>query len=236
MKRRRQKPQTNLHAKSNLTGIKITLGNIAGWERIMDDFESKLEAQKTQVYTSLPFYNWIKDKEVDGAHCCIEVNEGYRFANPVYGPLTIVGSISDGGRFNIGGAQMSSVFPDLCKKGALYLASTEECARAEACKPIGKHKLYKVESENPLKLWDLKKVIKDLDYPNLLNEVYASHGERIWAYQKVPTISQILADHLRKKGGAGLVFNSTVCKEDLNIALFFDDDKGVEESLQFVEI
>ncbi len=235
-KRRRQKPQTNLHAKSHLTGIQITLGNIAGWERIMDDFEAKLEAQKTQVYTSMPFFNWIRDKEIDEDLCCFEFKEGYRLANPTYGPLTIVGSISDGGRFNIGGAQLTSTLPSLNKKGALYLASTEEYAKAEAAKPIGKHKLYKVTSSEALKLWDLKKVIKQLDYPNLLEEVYVSHGERIWTYQKIPTISQILADHLRSKGGDGLVFNSTICKEDLNIALFFNDDPHASQTLTFTEL
>ena len=202
----------------------------------MNDLESTLEAQKNQVYTSLPFYNWIKDKDIDMAHYCVEVRSGYRYANPVYGPLTIVGSISDGGRFNIGGAQMSSTFLNLQKRGAIYLASTERCAKVEACKPVGKHKLYKVESEKPLKLWDLKKVIKDLNYPNLLSEVYASHGEKIWAYQKVPTISQILANHLRDKGGTGIIFNSTIIKEDLNIALFFDDDKHIESILNFSEL
>jgi len=235
-KKRRQRSQTNLHAKSQLTGIQITLGNIAGWERIMDDFEKKQEAQRTQVYTSMPFFNWLKDKKIDSKLCCFEFKEGYRFANSEYGPLTIVGSISDGGRFNIGGAQMSSTFPTITKSGALYLASTKDCAMVEAAKPIGKHKLYKVTSSETLKLWDLKRVIKQLDYPNLLSEIYASHGERIWAYQKIPTISQILAVHLRNQGGDGLVFNSTMCKEDLNVALFYKDDSEVKSKLKAREV
>ena len=214
-----------------MTGIEIILENTEGWEQTMDHFEDKLKAQMTQVYTSLPFSNWIKDKDVDKKHCCFTFTEGYRYANPAYGPLTIVGSISDGGRFNIGGAQRTSIFPDLLKKGVLYLTSTAKCAKAEAAKPIGKHKLYRVQSKGPLRLWDLKKVIKELDYPNLLDEVYAGHAESIWAFQKVPTISQILADHLRKIGGDGLVFNSTVCKEDMNIALFFNDDTHVQKTL-----
>lgn len=202
----------------------------------MDDFEAKHNAQKAQIYTSMPFFNWIKDKEIKEENCCIEFKEGFRYANQIYGPVTIVGSISDGGRFNIGGAQLTSTFPALRKRGALYLSSTKKCAKSEAAKPIGKHQLYRVKSKATLKLWDLKKVIEELDYPNLLQEVYTSHGDRIWAYQKVPTISQILADHLRNKGGDGLVFNSTICKEDLNIILFFNTDEQAKETLEPMEI
>lgn len=86
------------------------------------------------------------------------------------------------------------------------------------------------------KLWDLKKVITELDYPNLIEEVYASHGEKIWAYQKVPIISQILADQLRNISGDGIVFDSTVCREDQKIALFLSDDEHVSSKLSYEEI
>lgn len=77
----------------------------------MEDLEVRLEGQKTQVYTSMPFFNWLGDKEMDIDDFYFEFKEGYRFANPNYGPLSVVGRLSDGARFNIGGAQMSAAFP-----------------------------------------------------------------------------------------------------------------------------
>ncbi len=197
----------------------------------MSAFEIRKDAQRAQLYSSLSFYKWLKTQNIRKENCSLFFEKGYRYANPVYGPRTIVGSISDGGRFNVGGAQLDPNFSDLAKQGALYLASSEKCAKEEASKPIGKHKLYELKANKKLKLWDLKKVIEELDYPNLFELVRSDHGEKIWAYQKIPTVSQILATHLRSIDGDGLVFESTKVDGATNITLFFNDDDHVKRIL-----
>ena len=200
----------------------------------MHDFETRKEAQRSQLYSAVAFSNWLKDQTIEIANCNLTFTEGYRFANPAYGPLTVVGSIGDGGRFNIGGSQLDPNFSDLTKEGALYLASTEKCAIEEAAKPIGKHQLYKLVSNAPLKIWDIEKVIESLHFPNLLQSARADHGERIWGYLKVPTVSQILVSKLRKISGDGAALKSVRIDSALNYCLFFKDDEDVKSKLKVV--
>src|SRR5690242_14282398 len=104
----------------------------------MDAFDQKAAVQKTQLYTSLHFYNWLKEQKINKTLCSVKLKTAcFRFANPNYGPIAIEGSLSHGGRFNIGGAQLDENFPGLQMFGCLYAASSQECAKEEAAKPIG---------------------------------------------------------------------------------------------------
>jgi len=108
--------------------------------------------------------------------------------------------------------------PNAC----LYAASSRACAEAEASRPLGVHKMYVLKPRRKLFLWDLAKVIEFIGYPELLDNVRRAPTDAIWGYQKVPTISQILAERLRHLGGHGIAFASTRHPQGLNIVVFVD--------------
>lgn len=233
----KRKTQTNLKATSKTTGIQHTFGNIAGWEKLMDEFDRKVESQRSQLIASLHFYNWLKNQSIDKSLCSYQLKDPcFRFANPKYGPISLEGSLAYGGRFNIGSSQMDKSFPDAQMYSCLYISSSQECAVEEAAKPIGTHKLFQLTPKIPMILWDLSKVIDSLNYTNLLDLVKASQGERIWAYQKLPTESQLLAHELRKLGGDGIIFNSTKLSDHQNIALFFSNNDEAISKLEIKQI
>lgn len=224
--------RANLQATSKITGIQHTFGNIQGWESVITDLEQKAILQTSHMLGSLNFSKWLQDQKIDLNHCCINYQDiGFRYAHPNFGPQTIVGSLIHGGRFNIGGAQLNTHFPSFTAFGCLYVASSEECATEEAAKPIGGLKLYKIKPKQILKLWDLQKVIASLDFVNLIDLVRASHGEKIWGYQKFPTEPQILAYTLKLLGGDGLIFESTKSNGHSNIAFFFDNDEDIKKTM-----
>lgn len=229
---RKKKTQTNLLATSKKTGIQHTFGNLRGWEQVIEQYEQKAEMQKTQLVSSLHFYQWLEKQTIDKSLCVKGFTDPcYRFANPRYGPIAIAGSLAYGGRFNIGGSQMDSNFPTLNIFGCLYFTSSAACAKEEAAKPIGVHKLYKITPKKMLFLWDLAKVIQNLDYSNLFDLVRASHGEKIWAYQKIPTESQILGHKLKTLGCDGVLFESTKLEGHFNLGLFYDNDTQAQSDL-----
>lgn len=233
---RKKKAQTDLLATSKKTGIQHTFGNLHGWEQVIEQYEQKAKMQKTQLVSSLHFYQWLEKQTIVKSTCIKAFTDpGFRFANPRYGPIAIAGSLAYGGRFNIGGSQMDSNFPTLNIFGCLYFTSSDTCAKEEAAKPIGVHKLYKIIPNKTLSLWDLDKVIQNLEYPNLLDLVRASHGEKIWAYQKIPTESQILGYKLKTLGCDGVLFESTKLKGHFNVGLFYDNDPQAQNDLK-VEI
>lgn len=128
----------------------------------------------------------------------------YRVVSPGILPLSIAGSLADGGRFNIGGAQQHPLFSTIKKSGCLYAASSIKCALAERAQPIGQCDKYKLIPKQQFQLWDLHKVLKKLDWPGLNDLVNTALIDAIWGYQKVPLIPQLLASHLRSLGGGGI--------------------------------
>lgn len=96
--------------------------------------------------------------------------------------------------------------------------------------------MFKVTPKRKLILWDLYSVIADLNYVNLFETIRGSYGDRLWAYQKIPVHSQILAMKLKVIGGDGIIFESTKSNGHKNIALFFDTDESAKEALEFKEI
>ena len=238
-KRQASRPQhqTTLHVKSKATGLAHTFENMHGWESIMQEFEVQKASEQGHILNSLPFYNWLRDQKINPARLSVKYGgPGFRFANPKYGPLTIVGSVGDGGRFNPGSAQMHMQFPYVKNFGCLYLASSKECAQAEAAQPIGVHKMFEVKPNKELLLWNLQAVIEDLDFVNLLEVVRQSYGEQLWNLIKVPVISQILGQRLKFEGGNGIMFESTKHTGHHNIALFFDTDDDAKIALTASQI
>lgn len=215
----------DLLAQSNHTGIRHRFENLEAWEEISSDMERGHIANLEQVLlASLPFARHLSGVTLDTkliSVACPEVL--YRYANPKYGPLAVEGSLAHGGRFNIGGAQMSPQFPSLKPRACLYAASTAACATAEVAQPLGVYKMHELRPKSRLVLWDLSAVIQTINYPNLLDEVKRTPVDALWGYQKIPTISQILAEHLRDLGGDGIAFESVKHPPDLNIAVFVQD-------------
>jgi hypothetical protein len=237
--KRAAKRSMTLHATSNCTGLRHSFKNVEGWEQYSKDrILAKAEKEEEQLLQVVPFFNFIESFAGDLSANLKTYNQSvYRFANPMYSPTTIVGSIADGGRFNIGGAQVRAEFSSLNKAGCLYTASSKECAMAEAAIPHGTLKMYQLTPKKPLQLWGLNSVIKVINYPNLLDMVKAADGEALWVYRKIPAIPQILATKLRAIGGDGITFESTNFSGHSNIALFFrtDDESKAAFDVQIMQ-
>lgn len=218
---------TTLHATSNGTGLRHSFKNLEGWEDYSRDIIiAKVQKEEEELLRVSPFHSFLESQNLDAKKYLVTHNGSvFRFANPLYSPTTIVGSISDGGRFNVGAAQVRADFPSLNKAGCLYTASSKDCALAEAAIPHGTLKMYELSPKKTFEIWDLAAVIAHLNYPNLLDLVKASDGEVLWIYRKLPAIPQILAMKLRSIGGDGIKFESTKASGHSNVAFFFKTDQ-----------
>lgn len=236
--RRPKTKSTTLLATSKGTGLRHSFKNIEGWDQYSRDrYLAKLQKEEEELFQVLPFYDFIENfKEDLSSNLKSFKKDVFRFTNPDYAPTTIVGSISEGGRFNIGGPQVRAEFSTLDKAGCLYTASSAECALAEAVQPHGKHKLFQLSPKKNLQLWDLNSTIEMLKYPNLIDLVRASPVEALWVLKKTPSIPQILASKLRRIGGDGIMFESTKLSGHSNIAFFFktDDESATAFNVQLV--
>lgn len=224
---------TTLHATSKGTGLRHSFKNVEGWEDYSRDIiTAKVQKEEEELFRVLPFHSFLQEQNIDAKKFLVTHSGSvFRFANPLYPVTTIVGSISDGGRFNVGAAQVRADFPTLNKAGCLYTASSKECALAEAAIPHGTLKMYELTPIKKFQVWDLAGVIAQLNYPNLLDLVKASDGEALWVYRKLPAIPQLLAMKLREIGGDGIKFESTKAAGHSNIAFFFKTD--LESSAAF---
>lgn len=220
------RPKVVLTARSVVTGITHVFDDIAEAQRLTNQLKkaraSKLE---TDLINSFAFWAWINGLDSIASEPDLTWNRPVYRLTAGWSALSIVGSIADGGRFNIGGAQLCPEFSDVKKAGALYTASTLECCYHEISgNPIGKLDEYELIPTRIYKLWDLAKVIVELNRPGLDDLVKAAPFEAIWAYQKVPLIPQLLAHRLRGIGGDGLIYPSTKNSSAMNICFFFRTD------------
>lgn len=152
----------------------------------------------------------------------------YRILYGGFDPLSIAGSLKDGGRFNIGGPQFindKKLFPGLASRGCLYAAESQQCARLEAGSPLGKAEEYSLLPQKKFQLWNLSDIIVQLDIPGLLEQVKAIPMSAAWSAQKSPLASQLLAAYLRDIGGDGVIFPSTKDPNSNIMAFFFKDDQ-----------
>ena len=232
---RKPRARVALAAHSSRTGITHVFGDIKEAQRLANQFKKARKAKlEIDLINSISFWAWIKGLDpLTTKPDFIWKKSVYRLTDG-WSPHSIVGSISDGGRFNVGGAQLCPELSDIKKAGALYTASTLECCYSEIKEnPVGKPDEYELTPKKPFHLWDLSKVILDLKRGGLGDIVKAIPFEAIWGYQKVPLISQILAHYLRQIGGDGLVFPSTKDPNALNICFFFKTDDEANSSLSF---
>ena len=138
---------------------------------------------------------------------------------------SIEGNLSHGGRFNVGGSQ-SVKFIEIKPFAALYFSTDLECAIEEYVHgtPLGPKDIkYALTPAHTFKLWDLNKVIKFLNFPNLIHRLHKGPIFGEWCYCKLPMESQILAFWLKQAGGDGIFFRSTQVTESYCIALFIRD-------------
>ncbi len=182
------------------------------------------------------FLEWFIEQTPDLGEPSISWKEEcYRIVYGGYNPLSIAGSLAAGGRFNIGGAQVSHLFPNFSMQGCLYAGSSLTCARKEAGDPLGKAQEYALKPKKTFHLWDLRLLIAEkLHYPDLKFFVDSTPLSAEWRLQKIPKISQMLAFFLRKKGGDGLIYPSTKDPQGAVLAFFIKDDPAVKASFDAI--
>lgn len=176
------------------------------------------------------------------------------YANPIYyrrvgkqrDVLDTAGSLSDGGRYNIGGAQTSTVavqkFGHLARKrSALYLSEDDVTARREYGDEgmLGSTAItYLVKPSNleVLNLIEMERVFADLSsaIPMMRNLEGSPSMNGTWVDIKFPTPSQLLGHWLIEnspKGTHGIRFKSSHPKCSNNICLFFNDTRECKKIL-----
>lgn len=227
--RKRKKRELSVAAQSAKTGITHFFGDISKTEKLAKKLEqTRLLKTESELINAISFYNWLKGAKITTRPAIQWENSVYRLT---YGrnPLSILGSISDGGRFNVGGAQVCPEIPEVEKRGAIYAASSITCCRKELSgNPIGIPDEFELQPSKTYLLWDLEQVIIELNHPGLEDGVKATPFEAIWAYQKVPLYPQILAHFLRAIGGDGLVYPSVKDPTEKNFCFFFEDDSSAQ--------
>lgn len=188
------------------------------------------ERYQKDMQQSLAFLSWLNETALNLQPSLEWKKSVYRIVYGGYDPLAIAGSLASGGRFNIGGAQVSALFPNFSMRACLYAASNLECARKEAGNPRGASQEYKLKPIRPLFLLDLKKLLKQkINYPELKEIIDSSPLAARWELQKVPKISQILGHYLRQIGGDGLVYPSTKDPKHKILAFFIKDDQEAQK-------
>ena len=178
-----------------------------------------------------------------------------RFDNPIFfrrvGPkrdvLDTAGSLSDGGRFNIGGAQTSSrssaTFNGLGgKRSALYLGENRTVVQKEYgdfAMPGSKAITYsiKLKKRKHIDLIDVTLAINALSksIPNIKEILGSDSMNGMWVDLKQPTPSQIFGHWLMAhspKGTQGIRFPSTRDHKSSNICLYFEDTIGCKKLLK----
>ena len=227
-----------IRAASSRTGIVHVFSSLKGLEELSRTFERKNFEQRTvDLVNAVSFWNGIKSQAALTFGPDITWTDPfYRVCWGSYDPLSIAGSLATGGRFNVGGAQVHSELPEVKMCGALYGASTLNCALAEAGPAKGATR-YEIRLKEPLTLWDLERVIRHFARPSLDEMVRAAPMNAKWEMQKVPLIPQLLGHHLRVLGGNGLVFPSTKDPSGSKVlALFVSTDDESKQRFEATEI
>jgi len=198
----------------------------------LDHLRTYFQKYSQDVEESLDFLEWfLKKKPLFGKPSISWKNAVFRIVYGGFNPLSVAGSFATGGRFNIGGAQINPLFPNFTMQACLYAGSTIECARKEA--GLGINQEYRLTPKKSFKLWDLELLIEEkLTYSSLKSQIDSTPLAAIWALQKVPKVSQILAYYLRKKGGDGLIYLSTKDSKGKVLAFFAKDDDHVKRCFQ----
>lgn len=198
----------------------------------------KQQEEKNQIIESTNFWAWLKKQnKLNLETFKIDFNDPiYRVYPSQFSVTSMIGSISTGARLNIGANQVLKQFFPFNMFGAVYFATTMNCAISEYCQgtPLSANDVkYTLQPVKTFELWDLDKVVQTLTHPsiNLLVSKLPIGGG--WSGCKVPMPSQILSHWLRAIGGDGIAYISTKDSSAKIIALFVKDDK---ESSDFLNI
>ena len=179
-----------------------------------------------QTYNSLTFHRLLnKQKPLSFATFKVDFNDPlYRVS--AFNATSITGNLAYGGRFNVGGSQLNKLI-GIKPFATLYLSTDLQCAIDEYTQgtPLGPNDVkYALTPSKNLELWDIDKVVKFLNFPNLNNLINQGPLFNSWGYCKVPMQSQILTFWLKKIGGDGIIFRSTQSSGSHCIALFAKDN------------
>jgi hypothetical protein len=237
----------------------LTIVTTEKWDHIADLAERNFQRLNDECHRlSKEFIKVIPDLVYDSSwEKLIKAPSFYRIVNPAYKPYAVSGSLSDGGRMNIGGSQNGpfriSEFTDLCKKqGALYVCSSWETAVWEtfgrdadfnyAVKQIKAHSNKKVHEftltrSHEIIVIDFEAAYRALQPTFRLDYFFAitSDMNGSWPDLKAPAPIQLFAAWLMKNSPAakGLEFLSTVdLQGGTNYALYFVDDHDASQFLQ----
>lgn len=155
----------------------------------------------------------------------------FRVATANRGPISTAGNLAFGGRYNVGGSQQIKSI-GIRPFAALYLSTDLQCAISEHTHgtPLALgDKKYRLTPSKELTLWDIEKIIKFIQYPNLRYLLDQGPLTSDWGYCKVPMQSQILGYWLKQIGGDGVIFNSTQSQNSRCIAIFAKDDNHAKK-------
>jgi hypothetical protein len=176
----------------------------------------------------------------------IDNPEFYRRVGPKRDVLDTAGSLSDGGRFNIGGAQSSSqnskAFLGIGgKRSALYLGQDVTVVRKEygdfgmnASRAVTFS--VRLRRRKYIDLIDVTLAINNLSksIPNLKDILGADSMNGKWGDLKQPAPSQIFGHWLMNQapvGTIGIKFPSSHDNKSLNICLYFEDSIACKKLL-----
>jgi hypothetical protein len=223
-------------------GLLIKITNPKELTKFIDGINtSLLNEEIMQLIASKSFWEWLKEEPRPNfnVHKITWNSDLYRVSNALFRAYSIAGSISDGGRLNIGGSQLRQELKELKIFGALYFSEDINTAVSEATGGgfLGpQDKKYKVALKKSFELWDFDKIVDALGYPGIKEIAKSSPMSALWATCKVPMPSQIIAYWLKTHGGDGFVFESTKEPGHRNIVLIFKDDTDAAIALDFEEI
>lgn len=171
----------------------------------------------------------------------------FRRVRAIRDVLDIAGSLSDGGRLNIGGSQTSSSVrqefsPIGDKRAALYLGEDLDIIKKEYsdCVITNKSVLdYQIKFRNRkfINLIDIEKVFKSLEVliPNFETFTQGRSINSLWGDYKFPLPTQILGHWLMDNAGKrvdGIRFPSIYDNTKYNVCLYFNDTKDSKKNLK----
>ncbi len=238
---------------SNIPFEKIAKFSEKDWGR----FENECKRLSRNFYNNIvPFLQYDPAWELT-----LEKPVFYRVINPLFSPCSPSGSLADGARMNVGGAQSSrfalKTYGTLAKKqGAIYFASSWKTAIWEAfggdasfnyaVKQVKSHKhkdIYRFQLKNatePLTVIDFEKAYKALTPTFRLNTFFSITAQMngIWGDLKVPAPIQLFAAWLIEKSEANahcIQFPSTAdpSTKGLNFAFYIRDDVDAHNTFDF---
>ena len=171
----------------------------------------------------------------------------YRRVGKTRDVLDTAGSLSDGGRFNLGGAQSSSstaksFHPLGNKRSALYLGTDPSVVRKEygdydAVRSTAITYSIQLKRKQILRLVDFTAALKGLStsIPYIKELIGAKSMNGNWGDLKQPAPSQILGHWLitnAPKDTIGIEFPSTHAATSQNTCLFFNDTAACKNLLK----